>query len=1005
MGMRIVFYFSVVTVCLWGQAAAKEPARAFLDGLRDRGYHDVAMEYLDQMESSRLAPEDLKETLLYEKSLLLIDASRKQRDSEVRAKQLDQARGLLQQFIQTRSESPKINAARSQLGTLIVERARMKYEDSKKGDGQQLMTESRALYDQSFKVFSELQASVDAQLEKIPKVLDTRDRKEAELIVRRKQLRADYLETELFAAAIREELADILPAGSSEQVKYLQEAADMYDGIYKNYRTRLAGRYARMYQGRCYQQLGRTKEALGYFGELLDQPNEPETLMMLKAKTLVMAMETWLSPAEKKYFEAIKRATRWFDETPRDKQRESEWIAVRYHLARALKMQADDAKNTEPVNRALIKQSLDAAKRELSFVAGESGEYQKPAQELLKQLGGPDMAEEEQEPDTFMAAQAVAKEALDAIAPTEQTVATISAQLAAEQDADKKQALNDQLTAAREKLTRSQDDAIHYYRLALELADDQTPQSNVNLVQYFLCYVYFVRQDFYDAALVGDFVARRYPDSPGARQCAKIAVACYLKLIEQNQDQDATFELGRLESIGKYMSDTWPTDPQTLPTIVTLIPYLINAGQASRAAEFVRRIPEESPSRGQYELLTGQSIWGAFRELQQRMAAAGEAAGDDSELADAEQELDRLKAEARELLQAGYDRLPDEPVVDQANATALLSLAQVHVDDQEFGKAIEVLEHQSLGPLTLVKAGNAAAANPLFIEESYRTALRAYVASLETGDAAVMEKTKSVIAAMQVALGDDAAGKQRMLGVYVNLAQDVQKRMEAASPEAKQQLSGVFEAFLLELTQGSSDLNVLNWVADTFAKLADGFDDPDGQNAQKYYQQADTAFQQVLNNLGITPELAMQTKARLANVKFRRKEYDAALQLYQEVLGKDPNAINVQVAAARLLQAWGPQNAERYEQAISGIKPAIWGWGKIALAAVQHPQFRETFYESRYEVSRSQLALASSKNSTEKKSLLADAERNLSKTAKLYPDMGAWKDKYDALLKQIQTTK
>lgn len=1001
----------MITVCLCRQACAEEPARAFLDGLRDRGYHDVAMEYLNQMQSSRLAPPELKTTVLYEKSLLLIDSSRKQRDPAVRSNQLNQAQAWLQQFLQEQSASPKLNAARSQLGSLIVERARMKFEESKKSNSPQLKKESRELYEQSFQVFSDLQAKVAEELEGIPKVLNTRDRKEAEMIQHRKQLRADFLQTELLAAAIREEVADMLPAGSAEQSKYLIEAADMYDGIYKDYRTRLAGRYARMYQGRCYQRLGKSKEALGYFGELLDQPNEPETLMMLKAKTLVMAMEAWLSPVEKKYVEAIKRGTRWFDETPAEKQREADWIAIRFHLARALKMQADDAQKTEPVNRALIKQSLDAAKKELRLVASETGEHQEAAQQLLTQLGGPNVVEEDVEPESFMAAQAVGKEALDAIGPATKKVQSFQTQLVAEKDAAKKKALNDQFLTAREKLTKTQDDAIHYYRLALQLADDQTPQSNVNLVQYFLCYVYFIKQDYFDAALVGDFVARRYPDSPGARQCAKIAMASYLQLSQQNQDPDATFEIERLDSVGTYIADTWPDDAETTQTITTLIPHLINAGAATRAADFVRRLPEDSPSRGEYELVTGQAVWGAFRVLQQEFRAREQqGAADDGEPADTVGELDRLKTEARELLQAGYDRLPDDPVVDQSSATALLSLAQVHVEDQEFAKAIEVLEHDSLGPLTLITEKSVAASNAVFVEETYRTALRAYVASLGDGGSEVMEKAKNAIAAMQVALGNDAAGKQRMLGVYVNLAQDVERRMQSASAEDKLQLSGVFEAFLTELSEGSSDLSVLNWVADTFTKLAAGFSDGESQsdNAKKYYQQADTAFQRVLNQPGITPELATQTKVRLANVRFHKREFESALPLYEDVLRKEPSAINVQVAAARLLQAWGPQDPNRYAQAVNGMqkpegKPIVWGWAKIALASVRHPQYRETFYESRYAISNCQFAMASAKSGAEKDALLADAERILSKTAKLYPTMGDWKEKYDALLKQIRS--
>lgn len=1005
---RLVWFFVLVPICC-GNVSAEEPARAFLDGLRARGYHDIAMDYLDLMQTSRLAPPEIKSAILYEKSLLLIDSSRQQRDPAVRAKQINQAQSWLEQFIETQSTNPKLNAARSRLGTLIVERARMKYEESKKGENaEQLLKESRQLYDRSFQVFADLQTKVAAELDKIPKVLSTRDRKEAAQIARRKQLRADYLQTELFAAAIREELADILPVGSAEQEKYLLEAANMYDGIYKDYRTRLAGRYARMYQGRCYQRLGRTKEALGYFGELLDQPNEPESLMLLKAKTLVMAMESWLSAGQRKYMEAIKRSTRWFEDTPPEKEREAEWIAIRFHLARALKMQADDAKRSDPPDRALVKRSLDAAKRELRLVASESGEHQEAAQELLTQLGGPNVAEGDDEPENFMAAQAVGKEALDTIAPTSQQVATLQAELAAEKDETKKNEIAGRLDQARSKLKQAQDDAIHYYRLALELADDQTPQSNVNLVQYFLCYVYFIKQDYFDAALVGDFVARRYPESPGARQCAKIAVACYFKLAERDAEADQSFQIDRLDSLGKYIAESWPSDPETMATITTLIPFMINAGALGHAAEFVRLLPEESPERGKFELVTGQSVWGQYRELEQQLQQQMQQNSDQalSSDEDSQGELERLKTEARTLLQAGYDRLPEDPPVDQSGATAMLSLAQVDVEDGEFAKAIEVLEHDVLGPLTLVTEKSVVATNPLFVEETYRTALRAYVGALGSGGPEMMEKAKGVITAMQSALGDDAAGKKRMLGVYVNLAQDVQKRMQSAPPEVKTQLSGVFEAFLTELSAGSTDLSVLSWVATTFADLAGSLKQGEtlSEEAGKYYQLADAAFQNVLSQLSITPELASQTKIRQADVKFQLGQYDAALQLYQAVLRRDPKAINVQVASARLLQAWGAQDSKRYQQAISG-ENEVWGWAKIALAAVQHSQFRETFYESRYALATCQLKIASGSSGAEKAKLLKEAERNLTKTATLYPDMGDWKPKYDALLKSIRSAR
>ena len=435
--MRFRSLLAVATLVLCSGAvpihndlAAEEPVRAFLDGLRARGLQDIGLDYLDQMQVSRLAPAEIKASIPYEKSLMLIDLSRSQRDSQVRADQLDKAQSWLKEFIASNASSPKANAARSKLGSLLVERARIKNEAAKKGNVA-LKKESRALYEQAFTVFSDLQAAVDKQLAEIPKVLDTRDRKEAKLIERRKQLRADFLQTELFAAAVREELADQLPAASTDQTKLLTEAAMMYEGIYKKYRTRLAGLYARMYQGRCNQRLGKSKDALGFFSELLDQPSEPESMLILKSKTLRLAMESWTSPAENKYMEAIKRGTTWFDESPRGKDREPDWLAIRLSLAKAYKMQADDAKRTEPVNQQLVTRSLSAAAAEAKIVAAESGDLQEAAMTLMNQLGAAVDTADAPTIDTFDAALGIAKEALDKIGPLTQRAAKLRNEMAA----------------------------------------------------------------------------------------------------------------------------------------------------------------------------------------------------------------------------------------------------------------------------------------------------------------------------------------------------------------------------------------------------------------------------------------------------------------------------------------------------------------------------------------------------------------------------------------------
>ncbi|MGI9474600.1 MAG: hypothetical protein ACR2NZ_23900 [Rubripirellula sp.] len=989
------------------RGGAEEPAREFLDGLRARGYHDVAIDYLKSLETSRLAPSEMRQVLAYERALTLVAASRKERDLEQRFALLDQAQALLREFIGSQGSHPKAYAARSQLGNLIVERARIKVEESKSGGADEDLNQARKLYDQAFEEFAKLEASVTAELDQIPKVLDLRDREEAKMAARRKQLRADNLQTELLAAAIREESADTVPDGSKEHIAYLTEAAGLYDAIYKKYRSRLAGLYARMYQGRCNHRLGKTKDALGYYGELLDQPSEPESFWNLKAKTLRLAMESWLAPQERKYFEAIKRGVEWVNSAPRNTERNPDMLAIRLSLARAFQMQADAYKKRDPKDARTINKSLDEALKHASFVAGEPGSLQEDAQELAVELGGRRRADLDAAPATFTEAQRAGKKALDEVGPASEEVSRIAQRLR-RAGAKDRAAIQTELQVAQGQLAAAQDESLQSYRLAMRLADRDTPPSELNLVRYFVCYLYYLKQQFWDAALVGDFVSERYPRSAGAKQCAKISLACYLRLLELaedgSNDSSAEFEQGRVAMVARLIAETWPDTPEAVESLSTVVPVMVNAGDLSLARDLTLMLPEASPERGVAELVTGQAMWGTF--LQRQQAATVDSGS-------SETEADALLAEqATELLKDGYKRLGDQADVNVSTATAMLSLAQALVAQGDASQAVEVLEHNQVGPLVLVDAGHEAASNPIFIQEAFRTSLQAYIGSMETDPAGRMQKAKQSMTALRDAVGDDAAGKQRMLAIYINLAQSIESQMSAAEPETKSEMSKVFEAFLEELSAGSSEVGVLNWVAETFSSLGKGFDtnpevlDPD---AAGYYDRSIAAFQNLLSRGDLQPQVATQIQARMAAVKTQKHDYAGAMADLQRLLAQSPNAVNLQVEAAGVLQKWGGVEPSKYTEAIAGInareKGGVWGWGKIANAVMPHPQFRDTFFQARYEMAACQVGIASSKNGADKTKQLQAAQRTLTTTKKLYPSLGGatWQKKYDALLSQISS--
>jgi hypothetical protein len=83
-------HFVAVNLVAQREAAAGEPAAAFLDGLRERGYFDVAIDYLDAAAKNPAVPVEFKNTMLYERGVTLVQGAKVQRDPVLREKQLDE---------------------------------------------------------------------------------------------------------------------------------------------------------------------------------------------------------------------------------------------------------------------------------------------------------------------------------------------------------------------------------------------------------------------------------------------------------------------------------------------------------------------------------------------------------------------------------------------------------------------------------------------------------------------------------------------------------------------------------------------------------------------------------------------------------------------------------------------------------------------------------------------------------------------------------------------------
>ena len=88
------------------------------------------------------------------------------------------------------------NSMFNTLGNLIVNRGQMLLEKSRKpaeaGNKAALLKDSRALFDEAFKVFTDLHADLKMKLDAMPKILD--EKKDAKRFELREQMRMDYLQ-------------------------------------------------------------------------------------------------------------------------------------------------------------------------------------------------------------------------------------------------------------------------------------------------------------------------------------------------------------------------------------------------------------------------------------------------------------------------------------------------------------------------------------------------------------------------------------------------------------------------------------------------------------------------------------------------------------------------------------------------------------------------------------------------------------------------------------------
>lgn len=1019
-----LWLLAVVVAALWIAAArrpaiAAEPAEAFLQGLQDRGLNDMAMAYLGQMQSSRLCPPEFRKIIDYKAGVILVaDAatirSTSERSTSERAKRLDAARGRLEKFLAQHADHDLASSAATQLANVLVERGRMMADDArwpaKTAEEKKLLLErARGLYGEAKAVFVKAEKHYAALLKTMP--TGPIDRKKAKEIETRTRLRADLIQSRLFIGTVIFETAMTYPVGGRQRTDMLNEAAAKYKSLYEKYGTWLAGLYARMWEGRCCKELGDHEKALRIFAELLSQADEPIAFRQLKNKALILSLETSLSlkkplqPNVEQYKQAIDNFNAWQKNSRGNEPLSNDGLTIRYlageaHLEYARGLGEKNPRRQESIVRA----------RELfQFVGRFAGSYQRPAKaKLADPLLGTKADVQDGEPATFAEASERGRAALERM-QTLETSGKLDGKL--KQAAQGKKENHEKNVA---EIAALQDEAVRYYQMAMKMVSPKTSLEDVNIVRYYLAYLYWLAGDTYDAAVLGEFLATRYPDSVAARQGAKIAMAAYARLYNQAEAGSQARDFGNrhMVAMAEYITKQWPRGPEAADAWMMLLRTAVAGGDLPGATAMLDKLPAESSRRGEAELMMGREYWADYLRSQRL----------EESIRPAPDELAKTMDEARRLLAAGIEHGGGHRI-DASLFASVLSLAQIHLRDGRPAEAVRLLDDPKIGAHTLLKKKHPSSSQPGYDVETYKTVLRAYVAVHDLDKA---EQTMDVLEKAVAAAGD-AKAAAKLTQIYISLGRELQELLEDLRGQNKvEQLRAVsngFELFLSRISgrQEGNTFNSLNWVAETFLGMGAAFD-PGGRplppEAERYYEKAADTYRAILKKCREDETFAPGkdsshgVKIRLAKCLLRLGQYEKAMRYLLGVLVRRNMMIDAQVQAAHAYQAWAalPGNSRRYKSAILGGYRSkktnvnvVWGWQKIAKMAASSKKHADIFHEARYNLALCQTKLALKLQGEKRKDALKSAEKSITRLKILYPRMGGpkWRKKYDALLKEI----
>ncbi len=526
--------------------AASQEAR-FLRGLRDRGYHDLALEYIDKLRKSADTPPELKETLDYEEGRGMLEEASSMVDFERKLVILDKARAKLASFADAHPKHPLASDALTSMARILVERGHtsvLQATDLKGAEAQAKLNEARAALTSARQAYDRATAQLKTQVDALPKFIpeDSPKRRESE------ELRKTYIACLLARAMVDYEDAQTYTTDPTPRNARLTEAQTAFNKIYKDYRLMTGGIHARMFEGKCMEEKGELGPAMGIYKELMEH-KAPE-LRALQQQ--VQFYQIIIDGKRGDHALAVDRAADWLANNASARRTE---VGVGVQLQIAKNILAQLPQISEKDRDEAVRKATDR----LSEVVRYATPYKAEAVELINKY---------KPRATHTASQIAAMNYDEAISEGEQM------------------------------MNRQEwDRAVAFYKQAAKRADPNKDVEKANRARYFIAYCFFKNNRFYEAAVVAEHLGRRYPKGGLSARAAECRMNAWVMAYNEFAHFDRQSDLSHLLDTIQYIIKTWPDTNEADSARNILGEVEMGRGNYDAAAAAFESIRDGSPKR------------------------------------------------------------------------------------------------------------------------------------------------------------------------------------------------------------------------------------------------------------------------------------------------------------------------------------------------------------------------------------------------------------------------